>query len=353
VKTQRSAIAFAACALVLAACAPATAAPTAAAVATLPPPQATATFEPVQLKLGVLNFMSHAPLYIAHSAGLFAEQGLEVELVDFGSLNNELQVALLAGQVDVAGLSLGAATINAVLQGSNTKAVADKVFTDADAPCADSGFVVQPGTLASGALAERSGLKGMSISFSGGSVQQRHTDILLESAGLTYDDVEVVDIRDYASRVEALRSGTVDVAALTEPWTTRAIRDGIGEMWVSSADLTPDAAGAFVFYGPSMLEKDVDVGVRFITAYLNAVGLYNQGKTDENVRLLSEVTGLDAEELRQMCWPSFHPEGKINFDSVMEFQDWALAEGLIDGVVPIETLWDGRYIEEANARIGK
>src|SRR5262245_28002184 len=81
---------------VLSACAQVTPAAPAATVPQTTP--ASASTQPVDLKVVILPFISFAPYWIAQDDGYFTEQGLNVEFVDMTQQQDTLP-AMLGGQV--------------------------------------------------------------------------------------------------------------------------------------------------------------------------------------------------------------------------------------------------------------
>src|SRR5438309_2278175 len=66
-----------------------------------------------------------AGIYVAMERGYFAEQGVDLEYVNFGSAS-EMVPALATRQSDGGGIAVNSATINAAARGVEIKAVADK-----------------------------------------------------------------------------------------------------------------------------------------------------------------------------------------------------------------------------------
>jgi hypothetical protein len=87
-------------------------------------------------------------------------------------------------------------------------------------------------------------------------------------------------------------------------------------------------------------------------AYLRAVRQLDQGKTERNLEILAEYTGLDREFLVKACWPSFHDDGWVDVQSVLDFQAWAVEKGYLDSTVAEEQFWDPGFIEHANEVLG-
>jgi len=332
----------------LSACAPApTAAPTQPAATDIPTATEPAvTAEPVHLKVGVLNFMSHLPLYIASEEGYFAEQGLDVEFVSFGANDGDIVPSLVGGQLDVGATTMRTSTFSAIEQGAAVKFVAERTFTDPEASCGTDVLMVAT-SVDLAALEDRSALRGMKMTSGTGTLAALINDRLFEEGGLTAADVEFVDIRDFASRVEALRAGTLEITTLSEPWATRALTSGAGKIWMTYAEAFPNFPVGTIMFGETMLTREDDVPARFLAAYLKGVERFRLGKTDENVAVAESVTQLPAEEIRRMCWPAFRADSTIDEAATMEFQEWAVQSGQLGAVLRFEQIYDPSYLEQA------
>jgi NitT/TauT family transport system substrate-binding protein len=151
----------------------------------------------------------------------------------------------------------------------------------------------------------------------------------------------------------ALEKNAIDVVATSEPWLTRVVASGHGAVWVPLQRLIPDSEFGLVQYGPTLLDRDPDAGARFMAAYLRAVRQYNQGKTERNLEILARHTKLDRALLREACWPPFRPGGRVNVQSVLDFQAWAERKGLVDRALGAGDLWDGRFVDQANRMLAE
>jgi len=56
---------------------------------------------------------------------------------------------------------------------------------------------------------------------------------------------------------------------------------------------------------------------------------------------------LDELLLKDACWPQVSSDGRINLQSILYFKEWAMAKGLLDSKIPIEKMWDPRFVEHA------
>ncbi len=310
------------------------------------------TKELVSLKVGVFHYMSFSPLFIAESEGYFEEQGLDVELVNFGGSSSEILPALVARDLDVAGQTLSAAIINAIIQGNDVKYVADKGFINPN-NCTTDAWVASKTVLDSGALSGLATIEGKNVIFPPGGTIEWALDVLLNQVNLSQDDLNIENIRDSAVRVEGLNTGAVDLVLLSEPWITRAGTSGAGEVWQPLSDIIPNTSMGLLVFGPSILEDNPDVGVRFLTAYIKGIEQYNQGMTDRNVDIIAEFTQLDPEDIKASCWTSFVEDGTVDTESMLAFQEWAFEKGYVDGILELDQLWDSQFIEEALENLNK
>ncbi|MBN2549955.1 MAG: ABC transporter substrate-binding protein [Anaerolineales bacterium] len=332
--------------MLLSACAPAASPQPTATTA----PQPTAPLEPtgievIKLKVSTLPFVSYAPFFIAQEEGLFAEQGLEVEFVKIDK-TSEAMAGLAQGQIDVAAGFFDVSTLNAIAKGGQIKYVSDKGYLDTNG-CDASTFVARKDLLESGKLDDLKNLAGMKIALTPTSTAEYALDVLLKGVGLSSKDVEVLDI-PLPARLEGMGSGSVDIAATSDPWTIRMVNAGSGVVWNPWQKLMPNLQFSIIMYGPNLLEKNRDAGVRFLIAYLKAVKQYHEGKTDRNVEIIAKYTQLKVEEVKQSCWMSMRADGSVNLDGMDDFQQWALDKGYLVSIVPEDQLLDLGFLEAAN-----
>ena len=122
---------------------------------------------------------------------------------------------------------------------------------------------------------------------------------------------------------------------------------GIAKLWMSVQQIAPGFHHGLIAYGPNLLVKDQDSGRRFMTAYLKGLRRFNVGKTPRNVEILARHTSLDPALIKDSCWSVYDPDGAVNIDSLLAFQKWALANGLVDHELPADALWDPSFARSA------
>lgn len=328
--------------LILAACAPATPATAPTAV-----PQPTAA-QPVSLKVVILPFISFAPYWIAQDDGYFTEQGLTVEFVDMTNQQDTLP-AMLGGQVDVTSGQVYAAMFNAAAKDSPVRIVADKGYIN-PAACENIATIGRKGAFDAGDISAAQ-LTGSRMTIVAGSWNEYFLDKQLKALNLTNTSASNTALSSPAV-LEALNAGQVDITVQNEPWVTRMLDAGHVKLTPGIAKLLPNSESAVMLFGPKLMGANADVGNRFMLAYLKAVRAYNAGKTNHNIAILSKYTKLPAELLNKMCWPSLQSDGTVNTESVLDFQNWAAAKGLVKTPATAAQLFDPSFAAYASKQLG-
>lgn len=311
-------------------------------------PQPEAVMEPMAIKVALLPFMSFAPFFIAQEEGIYERNGLEVEFVQIAN-PQDIIPAVTQGQVDASSGFVSVGFLNTVAKGGKIRIVSDKGYID-PAGCPSNALLGRKGHVDAGVFDNPANLKGMKVDVLPTSWNHYYLDKLLNSAGLTIEDMEVLDLPTPAEP-EALTNGNLDVTVQGEPWITRIRQAGHVPILTPIQELMPDSQFAVIFYGPTLLDENQEAGRRFMTAYLEAVAQYNQGKTERNLDIISKHTRLDKELLQAACWPALRPDGAINAASVLDFQSWAVQRGYIETPVTEAQMWDSAFVDSASQRL--
>ena len=296
------------------------------------------------LKVVTMPFLTNAPFFIADTEGYFKEQGLDVEFVNMNRTSTAVS-SLIRGKLDVISGAIWPSHLNAIGRGARIKFVASKGYI-ADSSCICSAIVARRALVESGELAGPEQLRGLRISVNVSSYKNYFLDKLLNTVGITLQDMEIVDLL-LPVESEALRKSKIDIAILSEPWLTRMKASGDGVIWMALREVVPQFQWGFIFYGPTLLDENPDAGKRFMTAYLKGVRQYFQGKTERNIDILVEYTGLDRDLLLNACWPALRIDGHIDIEEVNDYQAWAFQKGLLDRIVTDEEFWDPSFVEYA------
>ncbi len=301
------------------------------------------------LKISALPYLSYAPIFIALEEGYFAEQGLELELVKFNRVGQSLP-ALALGDIDISADSVGSNLFSAVSRGLKLKIVADKGHLGGE--CCYAAILVRKDLYDSGELRTISQLKGKKIALAPIPSWGYVYDTILRRGNLTLDDIEIAKLPIPAT-VAALESGAIDASSAAEPLITQLETSGIAVRLAEYRNYVPGYQVSTIIYGPNLLEKNHELGNKFMVAYLKGVRQFNKGKTGRNLEILQKHTRLEADILKDICLVSFYDDGHVDVDTIRVVQDWAYKRGYIDEKIPVSQLVDTSFAEYANSVLEK
>jgi len=294
------------------------------------------------IQLGAANTL------IADQEGYFVSQNIEIELIQTASsaTATENLTLLIQGEIDVLQTNWTAGLFNSIIRGAEVRAVAIASINDPD-HCPYFTYGVAAGQ---GENFEPESLRGTTIAIGAG-VSEYFVDRWLSLYGMSVEDVTLESGLAAGARGEALANGAVTFAAFSEPQLTISQREYGIEIVVGTNEFAPNSSQAVLLFGPTFLNRDDDLAVRFLTAYLQGSRQFNEGATDRNIEIVSEGTGVDAEVLRAACWIKFSEDGQVNVEFMQDYINWLDERGLLDTVPDIETVYDPSYAEEAYARV--
>jgi NitT/TauT family transport system substrate-binding protein len=304
------------------------------------------------LKVIFLADMALGPLFIAQDEGYFAEQGIDIEWVSLTSGPEALPL-LAQGSLDVGGSAPAAGLFNAIARGMNLKVVGGAGNIPSPEGCTPMAFVVRKALYDAGKIKTVADLKGLKVALNAkGAMPHYHLGTLLEKAGLTMNDIELV-ILPFPDTVAALKQGAVDVAFLPEPLLSQVQALGLAVPFIKVNEYFPGYTALFTLFGPNLLDKDPELGKRFMVAVLKGIRQFRQGKTDRNVEIIAKHTNMDAKLIKAACWIEVDPNGEVNMQLMTETQAWFVKNGLQDRKVPAEQIFDNQFVEYALGVLGK
>lgn len=241
----------------------------------------TPAVEEVSLNVAYMpNYASLCTVVAGMKKGYFKEQGINVTLVEFAD-GPTIISAMESGSIDVGYIGPGAhklaiqgkADIFAISHYGN----ADEVIGNTDK-----------------GVSKIEDLAGKTIAMASGTTSETILDLTLKQAGLTRDDVKVMDM-DASAIVTAMLSGSVDAAATWSP-NTFAIKKELGDKAVMLSnnktfiDVFPSIASWIS--NPGYAEKNPEILLRFTKALYKAMD-YRTENPEEVAGWVAEQTALD------------------------------------------------------------
>ena len=184
------------------------------ASASTPASEPAEEFETVDLRVAYMpNMGSNSLLATALNMGYFEEMGLNVTLTEFQGGPQEI-AAMASGDIDISQIGHGAHALciegQAKIFHLDCTSLADAVVANTDK-----------------GISTVADLKGKTIGVSSGTSAEIILNLALESAGLTQDDVTLVEM-DANGMVSAMVSGGVDACATWSP-STMTIANALGD----------------------------------------------------------------------------------------------------------------------------
>ncbi len=365
----RGAVLAVACALV--ACAPGAAPPaapgqgglaaqptaaSAAPPAAAPPPAAT------HVRIATARTASDAGLFLAVAQGYFQQEGLDPDLIPFAS-TSEMIPAVGTSQVDTVTVGPNPATLNALARGIPLKAVLD---TGSFRPGVGyQAVAVRQELYDRGRGHDLVDLRGLSVAITPpgkGTTSACALAAGLQRVGLSLDDITITPL-PFPDMVAALANGAVDAALISEPFKTRALRQGTIVSTVGTDQLYPNFALGLVAFTTDFYNNR-PAGKAFARGYVRAIrdlldaraGRSSEARRAELEAIIARDTGLDAATVHDMALPGFNPNGVPTQEGMLYCYQFFRDLGLVPEPVSDATfaaLWGTDLIEEVLNEIGR
>ncbi|MGH2403824.1 MAG: ABC transporter substrate-binding protein [bacterium] len=310
------------------------------------------------LRLGVVASVSDAGFFVAQEKGYFAEAGLTVEFVPFQTA--ALMVAPLGvGQLDAGGGAVSAGLFNALARGIDLRIVADKGTIRIGQSY--EGLVIRKDLVDGGRYRGLSDLKGLRIGLPARGISPHVTLWMFARQGnVNVEEIQIV-ILPFPDMPAALANKAIDGAIVIEPFKTQAVEERIGALVETADKVYPDHQVAVVLYSPAMRREKMDLGRKFMMAYLRAVRDYNdafakkqaQKKRDVIAAFAKHTPVKDPSLYEKMVMPWLDPNGAVNRVSLRFDQDWYAQQGFVQQKVNLSLVVDDRFVLHALEKLGR
>ena len=291
--------------------APKTEAATEAATSAEAEPETEAeSFEPETVRVAYMPNMGSASLAVtSREKGYFEEMGLTVDLVEFQGGPAEI-AAMAAGDIAISQIGHGAHALcaegEAVIFQIDCTSLADAVIGNADK-----------------GISSIADLKGKKVAATSGTSAEIILNLALKSAGLTSDDLEIVEM-DANGMVSAMVSGNVDACATWSPGTV-TISEALGDktVWLATnQDYINEATFPSSFITTQKYaDEHHDILVRFSRALQKAADYRNE-HIEEVAEMVAKQCEVDASTMLACV-------GEGNWTITSDFQKKALEDGTI------------------------
>ena len=255
---------------------------------------------PILIKAGISDPVNMVlAWYVARAAGLYAAQGLNVDIADMSGGSRGAE-ELQAGRIDV--MHVGLSSVVRVNQsGGNLRVIGSLSnvirFT----------FFSAPGVKTAADL--KGGVVGVSTF---GSESDSTVTLALQKLGLRRDDVVIKEYGGGSRRLAAVKSGAIKATALNEPTASLARKEGVNVL----VDLVPDQI-PWLFSGIVVRHDDIsarhDLLMRFLKASIegNYIALTEEKRAKE---ILAKELKIESRKVLDITYNDFKQQSPPNLE---------------------------------------
>ncbi len=284
------------------------------------------------------------PFGVAMAKGYFKEEGLNITgLISSAGGGTSLRNMLAGGGVPYGEVNPGV-VVSAILAGADLRIVSDNTLT-----VAEFVWAVKPES----SIKSLKDFKGKKIGYTNPrSTSQALARMLLQTAGLTEADAELVKTGGFGEGIAALDSGQIDVAAITEPLWSK-VKNKYRAVVVASEVLPPldNVVGVATV---EMMEKKGDFIRAVIRARRKAV-IFMREHPDEAAVIVAKEYNIDLDvaksAVRNLTTSKtqgvpYWGEGAIYMSGLKRMIEAQRAVGAITGEVDYNKIIDTRFLPD-------
>ena len=306
-----------------------------------------ATAANAQYQIVVTNFGVSAngmPFAVAIEKGFFKAEGIDVKGIITSAGGGTTMRNMMAAGAPYAEINPGAA-IGAMQAGVDMKIVSDNVLT-----VAEFAWVVKKDSK----IKTAKDLKGTKVGFNNPrstSVALLH--ILLEKAGLSKDDVQMVRTGGFGESLTALDIGTIDMTPITEPLWSK-YKDKYSTIAVASEILPPlDNVVGVALTG--MMDQHGDFVRAVIKARRRAVEFMATNEEEASAMIAKHYNTIEPEFIRATVRNLINSKtngipywgtGQIHMTGLARMVEAQKSVGAITGDVDLNAIVDTRFLPD-------
>lgn len=288
----------------------------------------------------IANQPGFYPIALAESQGFFEKEleGLnaEVEIIEYTGGGPAITESFTAEEIDF-GIMGDLPVASAVTNGTDLKIISYsslKEKGDILVAKKDSG------------IKSVKDLKGKKVGVAVGQIAHGELLKLLEEAGLSEEDVEIVNI-PFKDAITALDTGDIDASMNYVEAVVPANENGADLVTIS--DATGLGFSTIVFAGRTEFAKEHPEITAAILKALDDANTYKQEHKEEAIASVAENSGYTTSILEETwkVYDCYVQIGETELNNMQNVFDFAFAQGLIQKELSVEDVVDTQYLEKA------
>jgi NitT/TauT family transport system substrate-binding protein len=234
------------------------------------------------IKMGIEPWLGYGQWHVAAKKGLFKEQGLDVEIVNF-TTDADLNAALASGQLDCGNIATHTAMAFAAAGLPIKIVLLLDVSMTADAMLSD------------GSITDIKDLKGKQVAYEEGTTSDLLLNYALAQNGMSIADIQKVPM-PAADAGTALIAGKVPVAVTYEPYLTTAMNENKKAKMIYAASAEPGLISDVLVVNEKFLQEKPGQILALLKTWDAAYAAY-QADTKGSRAIISEAVGAPPADL--------------------------------------------------------
>lgn len=303
-----------------------------------------------KITVGTVASAAGAPVFVAQALGIFAANGLEVKIIQFGAAH-ELSTAAAAGDID-----FGSTGINAPLcVFANEGKIRIIGSGGGEHPGFHTvGFVVSNKAYAEGLHGLRD-LGGHSIATTQfGGAFQYDMYLAIKKYGIAENTVRILGLQTNGNIASAISGGQVDAAVQSASGVSALTQSGKGKVLGWVGEELGEQQTAFTFTTGATAKDRPDVVRRFLESFRQGSAAWDRAFMDargnrQDQPDAAKMTGILAAALNLS--PAavaqgigyFDPEARLKLADLQALLDWLYQQGMIKTKMDAPALIDTRF----------
>ncbi|TDA70407.1 MAG: metal ABC transporter substrate-binding protein [Clostridia bacterium] len=286
------------------------------------------------LRLGVIPVEDNFPFFVAEAEGLFAKNGLKVELLSFNSARDR-DTALQAGEIDGEVADIVAAAL--IRKGGTPVKIVSLTMglTPAEGRFA---LLTAPGS----GIDRPADLKGVPVAVSQHTIIDYVAYRLLTGAGLKPEEIKTTNVPAIPERLQLLLGGAVQAALLPDPMATLAEKRG-AKVLLDDTQGKDNVSQVVLLFREETIAANGEAIARLLDVFAQAAA-----RVSENPNAYRELFIAKArvpEDLKDTYLaPKYSPPALPRPEEVQAVMDWMVAGGLLEQPYTYEDLVDPAFM---------
>jgi NitT/TauT family transport system substrate-binding protein len=302
--------------------------------------------------VALVRSISNGAELVALDRGYFKQYGLNVVIEDIDTSANTIAM-LATNRLQIVAGGISAGYFNALEKGIPVTIIADRVST----PIRHE-LMLRPDLKAE--IKDLKQLKGRTIASNGvGSVSTYEVGKMLETVGLKASDVDIKILR-FPQMGPAFANKAIDAALVIPPFTYEFLDQHLAVEFAEPDKLVqPNPMTiAVIMVNTDWAKEHGDALHGYVTAYLRGVRDYCNAYHHGSIRkeMIESIVRHGSERnpklLNEYPWVARSPDLRINVASMLDMQDWYVANKFSTATLPVERLLDMSYADNAVKKFG-